>query len=130
MDLKSIQALGEKTNRIIEIEQVLTQIHQLADKSVSEDYSAISVSICDQKLKVEFVKKPEKRIQLKMDKQEERLPDGLFIMGHGFARLGYGDNVINLEGRFQAMIFEALLHSLKEEQLELNKQIRSQSDKL
>lgn len=129
MDLKSIQALGEKTNRIIEIEEVLTQIHTLAEKSVSDDYSVISLSVIEQKLKVEFVKRPEKQIRTEVQYQEDRLPDGLIIMGYGIARMGYNEE-IKLKGRSQALIFEALLYSLKEEQLELKSQIKSQTGTL
>lgn len=127
MNLTEIQALGQKTNKIIEIEETLKELTRLAEHSLEEDSSSITLSInhsCN--------KDPLK----KESKEKSPIPG---FLEHLFP-LGFKGTVISTEitigkphlkmefdGKFQLIVIDALISTLKKEQLELSAQIKKET---
>ncbi|WP_343524361.1 hypothetical protein [Pedobacter sp.] len=127
MNIKEIQALGQKTNKIIEIEEILKELMRLAEHSLAEETSSITLSInhsCnkDQQSRKTIEKSPIPGFL------EHFFPGGFkgtvisteITIGKPHVRMEF-------DGKFQLIVIDALISTLKKEQLDLSNQIQKET---
>lgn len=144
MDFEKIHSIGQKTSRIIEIEEILSRIHLLANQSLNDDESFLAVTIGKQSPPELFSKVihggrgggrsfpflwiDEARNMDHSDGIKAVL--GLPLGNRGKKSWVNDDNSIRLCGKYQMILVDALTAALKQEQADLNEEVKAQTGNL
>lgn len=129
MNIQEIKALGEKTNRIIELESLLINIQKLAAHSLERERSHLNISIGHSCQGEKEDPLPEKLEEIFGKIFSHGRPDIKVIPLMLRSKRLYTEE-ISFSGRYQMILFDAITRALKEEQQDLQIAMKRQTGAL